>query len=184
MDTIVLQGQHSRRVVGGSAAGGLTLLDDGAHDTIQAGSGATTVTLDGSFGRTRGGTGNFTVDDPTANNTVIGGTADTTAVTVGAAAASTDVYGRAANTYILDLGNSAVIGAGGGKGVVTIGGANTELFGASPGRHPQCQHRRGQCAGVRPGANTTVDASSSAASGALVFGGFSSIPADMARCRS
>src|SRR5208337_2885570 len=175
-DTILLQGQQSS-VLGG--AGGLTVLDDGAHDTIQAGSGATTVTLSGSFGRTRGGTGNFTVDDPTANTTVIGGTADTMFVTVGAAASNADVFGRAGNTNILDLGADALMGAGSGTGVVSIGGAGTQLYGSESG-NGTLNVSIGAASALVFGLNnnTTVDASSAAATGALVFGGFSSVAAD------
>ena len=142
------EGTHDT-VQGG--AGTLTVIDDGAHDTIQAAGGATSVTLNGSFGRTRGGTGSFTVDAPNASSTVIGGTAGTMFVTVGAAAANSDVFGRAGNTHILDLGADALMGAGGGTSVVTIDGAGTPaLWQFPPWRHPRCQHRRGERAGVRP----------------------------------
>ncbi len=131
INMIVPQGVH-RSVLGGASA--LTVLDDGAHDTIQAAGGATNVTLNGSFGRTRGGTGNFIVDDPTANSTVIGGTAGTMFVTVGASASNADVFGRAGNTNILDLGADALMGAGGGNSVVSISGAGIQLYGSfSPG---------------------------------------------------
>ena len=150
-----------------------------AHDTIQAGSGETTVTLGGAFGRARGGTGSFIVDDPTANGTVIGGTADTMYVTVGAAASSSDVFGRAGNTNIIDLGADALLGAGGGTSVVSIGGAGTQLYGASPaGGTLNVNIGAANALVFGLGDNATVDASSAAATSALVYGGFSSIAAD------
>jgi hypothetical protein len=175
-DLIVSQGQQSS-VLGG--AGALTVFEEGTHDTIQAGSGATLVTLNGSFGRTRGGTGNFTVDDPTANTTVIGGTAGTMFVTVGAAASDADVFGRAGNTNILDLGADALMGAGGGTSVVTIDGAGTQLYGNSPpGGTLDVSIGAANVLAFGLGDNTTIDASSAAATGALVYGGFSSIAGD------
>ncbi len=175
-DTIVSQGMQGS-VLGG--AGALTVLEQGAHDTIQAGSGATTVTLNGSFGRARGGTGNFTVLDQTASNTVIGGTAGTMFVTVGAAASDGDVFGRAGNTNIVDLGADALIGAGGGTSAVSIGGAGTQLYGASPpGGTLNVSIGAANALVFGLGDNTTVDASNAAATGARVFGGFSSIAAD------
>ena len=160
-------------------AGTLTVVEEGAHDTIQAASGATAVTLNGSFGRTRGGTGNFTVDAPTANSTVIGGTAGTMFVTVGAAAANSDVFGRAGNTNILDLGADALMGAGGGTSVVSIDGAATQLYGNSPpGGTLDVSIGAANVLVFGLGDNATVDASSAAATSALVYGGFSSIAAD------
>ena len=160
-------------------AGSLTVLDDGAHDTIQAGSGTTNVTLNGSFGRTRGGTGNFTVDDPTANSTVIGGTADTMFVTVGAARVQQRRVRPGGQHDILDLGADALIGAGDGTSVVSIAGAGTQLYGTATGSgtlNVSIGAANALVFGL--GDNTTVDASSAAATGALVFGGFSSIAAD------
>jgi hypothetical protein len=160
-------------------AGNDLLSTFAARDTIQAGSGATAVTLGGSFGRARGGTGNFIVDDPTANGTVIGGTADTMFVTVGAAASHGDVFGRAGNTNIIDLGADALMGAGGGTSVVSIGGAGTQLYGASPpGGTLNVNIGAANALVFGLGDNTTVDASSAAATSALVYGGFSSIAAD------
>jgi hypothetical protein len=175
-DTIVSQG-HQSSVLGG--AGALTVVEEGAHDTIQAAGGTTNVTLNGSFGRTRGGTGTFTVDDPTANTTVIGGTAGTMFVTVGAAASDADVFGRAGNTNILDLGADALMGAGGGTSVVTIDGAGTQLYGNSPpGGTLDVSIGAANVLAFGLGDNTTIDASSAAATGALVYGGFSSIAGD------
>jgi hypothetical protein len=160
-------------------AGALTVVEEGAHDTIQAAGGPTNVTLNGSFGRTRGGTGTFTVDDPTANTTVIGGTAGTMFVTVGAAASDADVFGRAGNTNILDLGADALMGAGGGTSVVTIDGAGTQLYGNSPpGGTLDVSIGAANVLAFGLGDNTTIDASSAAATGALVYGGFSSIAGD------
>jgi len=170
------EGMHDT-VQGG--AGALTVIDDGAHDTIQAAGGATAVTLNGSFGRTRGGTGSFTVDAPNVSSTVIGGTAGTMFVTVGAAAANSDVFGRAGNTHILDLGADALMGAGGGTSVVTIDGAGTQLYGNSPpGGTLDVSIGAANVLAFGLGDNATVDASSAAATSALVYGGFSSIAAD------
>jgi hypothetical protein len=175
-DMIVLQGLQGS-VLGG--AGELTVPDEGAHDTIQAGSGAATVTLNGSFDRTRGGTGSFTVLDQTANNTVIGGTADTMFVTVSAAAANADVFGRAGNTNILDLGADALMGAGEGTSVVSIAGAGTQLYGPfSPGGTLNASIGAANALVFGLGDNATVDASNAAATSAQVYGGFSSIAAD------
>jgi len=174
----VTTGGFRASVLGGS--GDLTTLsevDTGLRNTIQAGAGTTTVTLEGSFGRTRGGTGNFTVDDVTANNTIIGSTANTTAVTVGAAAAFSDVYGRSGDMNILDLGANAILGAGSDAGSVTIAGANTQLYGSETGSGTLFASIGAANADVFGLNNsTTVDASNSAATGALVFGGFSSVP--------
>ena len=176
VDTIVSQG-HQSSVLGG--AGALKVLEQGAHDTIQAASGATNVSLNGSFGRTRGGTGSFTVDAPNASSTVIGGTAGTMFVTVGAAASNSDVFGRAGNTNILDLGADVLMGAGGGTSVVTIGGAGTQLYGASPpGGTLNVSIGAANVLAFGLGDNTTVDASSAAATSALVYGGFSNDAAD------
>jgi len=163
-------------VTGGSGpASGLTDLDTGLRNTIQAGGGATSVTLDGSFGRTRGGTGSFNVLDQTANNTIIGGTTGLTAVTIAAAATGTDLYGRAGNMAVLDLGADALIGSGQGTAVMSINGAGTQVYGGSGNLDVIIGAASVIAAGL--GANTTVDASSASATGALVFGGFDSVAA-------
>ena len=164
---IALQGAHGT-VLGG--AGALTVLDDGTHDSIQGGSGATTETLDGSFARSRGGSGNFSALVEAATNTVIGGTAGLTSVTIAAGAASTAAWGRAANQTILDLGSDALIGSGTGTAVMSLDGAGSQVYGGAGSLDVVIDAANVIAAGL--GANTTVDASSSLASGALVFGGF------------
>jgi hypothetical protein len=170
-------------VLGGSGdSSTLTVTDTGLRNTIQGGAGETNVSLAGSFGRARGGTGNFSADAVTASNTIIGSTANTTNVTVGASASNTDVFGRAGNINIDDLGANALLGASGGASSVTIDGAGTQLYGASPAGAPtgtlNVTIGAASVDAFALGDNTTVDASSAAATGALVFGGFSSIAAD------
>jgi hypothetical protein len=176
----VTTGGYRADVIGSSnSASTLAGVDTGLHNTIQAGAGTTNVTMDGSLARTRGGTGNFTVDDLTASNTIIGATANTTTVTIGASASNTDVFGRLGNTSILDLGASALMGAGGVSSLVTIGGAGSQLYGSSPpGGSLNVSIGAASALVFGLGDNTTVDASSAAATDALIFGGFSSIPAD------
>jgi hypothetical protein len=176
----VTTGGYRSDVIGSSnSASTLSEVDTGLRNTIQAGAGTTNVTVDGSLARTRGGTGNFTVDDVTASNTIIGGTANTTTVTVGASASDADVFGRLGNIDILDLGANALLGAGGGSSLVTIGGAGSQLYGSSPpGGSLNVSIGAANVLAFGLGDNATVDASSADATGALVFGGFSSIPAD------
>ena len=100
-------------------------------------------------------------------------------LTVGAAASNSDVFGRAGNTNILDLGADALMGAGSGTGVVSIAGAGTQLYGSESGSgtlNVSIGAAKALVFGLNN--NTTVDASNAAATGALVFGGFSSVAAD------
>jgi len=140
------------------------------------------VTLAGTSGRARAGTGNFIADAVTAGNTIIGGTANTTNVVIGASATGTDVFGRAGNINIDDLGANALLGAGGATSSVTIDGAGTQLYGDSPAGAPtgtlNVSIGAANVLAFALGDNTTVDASSAAATGAEVFGGFSSVQAD------
>jgi len=170
-------------VLGGSGdTSTLTEVDTGLSNSIQGGGGAANVTLKGTSGRARGGTGNFSADAVTASNTIIGSTSNTTNVTVGASASNTDVFGRGGNINIDDLGANALLGASGGASVVTIDGAGTQLYGASPPGAPtgtlNVSIGAANVLAFALGDNTTVDASSAAATGALVFGGFSSVQAD------
>jgi len=176
----VTTGGFRADLTGGSTAGAtLTEVDTGLSNTIQGGAGATNVTLKGTSGRTRGGTGAFTVDDLTAGNTIIGATANLTTVTIGAAATGTDLYGRTGNTSILDLASGAVIGPGGGTGAVTIGGANSAVYGeGTAGGNFTASIGAANAIVAIGGANATVDGTSSLASGALVFGGFSNTAAN------
>jgi hypothetical protein len=177
----VTTGGFRADVTGGSTAGAtLTEIDTGLSNTIQAGAGATNVTLKGTSGRTRGGTGAFTVDDLTAGNTIIGATSSLTTVTIGAAATGTDLFGRSGNTSILDLASGALIGPGGGaNSAVTIGGANSAVYGEGTGGGDFTASIGAANAIVAIGsANATVDGTSSLASGALVFGGFSNTAAN------
>jgi len=165
-------------VVGGSTSGAaLNVVDTGLSNTIQAGAGTTAVTLDGTTGRTRGGTGSFSVLAQTANNTIIGGTAGLTSVTIAAGATSTEAFGRAGNMSILDRGVDALIGSGEGTASVTVDGAGTGVYGGQGGTLNVVINAASVIAGGL-GANTTVDASSSLASGALVFGGFEAASLD------
>jgi hypothetical protein len=170
-------------VLGGSGdTSTLTVTDTGLRNTIQGGAGAASVSLAGSFGRARGGTGNFSADAVTASNTIIGSTANTTNVTIGASATNTDVFGRSGNINIDDLGANALLGASGGASLVTLDGAGSQLYGASPPGAPTGTMNvtigAANVLAFALGDNTTVDASSAAATGAEIFGGFSSIQAD------
>jgi hypothetical protein len=93
-------------------------------------------------------------------------------VTIGAAAANTDLFGRAGNLSVLDLGANALIGSGSETANVTVDGAGAGVYGGTGGTlDVTIGAANAIVAGL--GANTIVDASSSLASGALVFGGFS-----------
>jgi len=170
-------------VLGGSGdSSTLTVTDTGLRNTIQGGAGEVSVSLAGSFGRARGGTGNFSAVAETASNTIIGSTANTTNVTVGATATNTDVFGRSGNINIDDLGANALLGAGGAATLVTLDGAGSQLYGASPPGAPTGTMNvtigAANVLAFALGDNTTVDASSAAATGAEIFGGFSSVQAD------
>jgi len=170
-------------VLGGSGdSSTLTVTDTGLSNSIQGGAGELSVSLAGTSGRARGGTGNFSAVADTAGNTIIGSTANTTNVTIAASATGTDVFGRAGNINIDDLGANALLGAGGASSSVTIGGAGTQLYGDSPAGAPtgtlNVSIGAANVLAFALGDNTTVDASSAAATGAEVFGGFSSVQAD------
>jgi hypothetical protein len=86
------------------------------------------------------------------------------------------VFGRAGNLSILDLGANALIGNGTGNANVTVDGAGSEVYGGTSGSLDVTIAAASVIAGGL-GDNTIVDASSSLASGALVFGGFSNTAA-------
>jgi hypothetical protein len=159
-------------ITGGS--GTLTDTDTGFHDTILAGGGAATALMSGVNSEVKGSTGSLSVNDVGIGNVIVGGTTGATTVTIAGAGAT--VYGRTGNMTILDKAPGAFIGTGSGVGNVTIGGADASVFGGTSGTLNISIGAANAFIGTG-GTAATVDASSGAATGAAVFGGYSSIQA-------